>query len=307
MNTYLKYQPSLIHFAAFLSLAAGFMLINALLMQYLFSDITALMQSKSGTIKPGMVMQFKVAQLMSALLSFMMPAALFAYFSDPKPFSYVGLRNQLFPALVLASFAILVVVQPFVGWLGQLNANINFGAMQQSLEKLEEQYNWALQTFLKMDGPGDLLLNLFIMAIVPAVGEELFFRGGLQTVLLRLTQKAWIAIVLSAVVFALLHGTFFKILPIFTLGLMIGIVYHVTRNLWYTIIIHFLNNGLAVLAVYFSQKNATVKRLVDNEMNIQWYVALISLVFTVGLLFFIYRNGKTAAAEYIKSDNDYIA
>ncbi len=114
-----------------------------------------------------------------------------------------------------------------------------------------------------MNGAGDLVLNLFIMALLPAVGEELFFRGTFQKVLFRLSNSPWLSILISSAVFALLHGTIFKIVPILTLGSMLGTIYHYTRHLWYTIIIHFLNNGFAVFAVYYSSTSSSLQKLAD--------------------------------------------
>lgn len=295
-------------FMAFLGLAAGFMVLNALLMQYFFSDLTAVLLDKTAVISADMIVQFKLAQLMSAVLSFLVPALLFAYFSSPAALPYVGIRRQISPVLVLAAVALLVIVQPFVGWLGDLNSKINFGSLQKAMEEAEANYTRALQAFLKMKGMGDVLINLFIMALLPAFAEELFFRGALQKSLTRLTKYPAIAILLSTVVFAALHGTIFKMLPIFALGLMLGVIYQVTRNLWYTIIIHFLNNGLAVLAVYFSSKNEFMKKLANDNISITWYAAILSLTVAVLVLVFMHNKSKTELpAHTTDEDNDYIA
>src|SRR5688500_5816517 len=112
------------------------------------------------------------------------------------------------------------------------------------------------------------------MALLPAVGEELFFRGALQKTLLRWNRKPWLSILLSSMVFALLHGTFFKILPIFCLGLMLGTVYYVTSNIWYNIIIHFLNNALAVAAVYFANKSEILKKIASEDFTLPILLSL---------------------------------
>jgi membrane protease YdiL (CAAX protease family) len=84
-------------------------------------------------------------------------------------------------------------IQPFIGWLGNLNAKINFGSMQQSLIEREALYNRALQVFLQMKTVGDLFINLLIMALLPAIAEELFFRGSLQKAMMRLSiSRGWL-------------------------------------------------------------------------------------------------------------------
>jgi hypothetical protein len=173
---------------------------------------------------------------------------------------------------------------------------------------MEAMYNRALQVFLQMKNFGDLLINLFIMALLPAIGEELFFRGSLQKALLRISHKPWLAILISSVVFALLHGTFFKILPIFTLGLILGIVYYITRNLWYTILIHFVNNAFAVLSVYYANSSETLKKIASDNISVPLYGAFISLVVGIGIIYFIKKKSdEVLPATVTGDDNDYIA
>jgi hypothetical protein len=127
-------------------------------------------------------------------------------------------------------------------------------------------------------------------------------------VLLRLSNKPWLAIVVSASIFALLHGTFLKIVPIFTLGVVLGIVYHLTRNLWYTIIIHFINNAFALLAVYYGNKSALLKRMSDDNVAVPLYGAIISLIIAIGIIYFIKRESdKVFPAVITNEDNDYLA
>ena len=308
MNTYLKYQPPGVQLVAFLGLAMGFMVVSGLITYFFFSDLTAVLLDKNAVIQPALVVQFKVAQLLSAILSFLVPALLFGYFSSPRSMPYVGLQKSISPELIAASILFLVAVQPFVGWIGELNSMINFGSLQKAMQEAEAGYTRALQAFLRMDDAGDLIINLLIMALLPAIAEELFFRGALQKVMHRLMKMPVFAILFSSAVFAVLHGTIFKFLPIFALGLMLGTIYHVTRNIWYTIIIHFLNNALAVLAVYFSNKSEMIKKLANDDISIAWYIAAISLVATAAIIYFMRKKSdEVLPAHVTDEDNDYIA
>lgn len=308
MNTYLKYQPPGVQFMAFMGLAAGFFLITYVISAFLFADIGVVLQDTTAQITPGMINRFKWAQLCSACLSFILPGLLFGYYSSPKPFKYVGLYNNFSLAIIGMVVLLLFAVQPFVGWLGNLNAQANFGSMQEALKQAEARYTRALETFLTMKTPLDLFINLIIMALVPAVGEELFFRGSLQKVLLRWNKKPWLSILLSSVVFALLHGTFFKILPIFVLGIMLGTVFYVTRNLWYCIIIHFLNNAIAVLAVYFSKTNDTLKKFANDDLSMPLFLVVLSLIISVALIAGVKKKSDEVLPAFATDeDNDYLA
>lgn len=255
-----------------------------------------------------MIAHFKWAQLVGAIVSFVLPALLFGYFSSPKALSYIGLQKDVSPVLLMVCVFLLASIQPFVGWLGNLNAKVNFGSMQASLQAAEQRYNRVLDVFLQMKSAGAMILNLFIMALLPAVGEELFFRGALQKALLRLSSKPWLAILISSLIFALLHGTFFKIVPIFTLGVLLGTVYHITRNLWYTILIHFLNNAIAIMAFYFSDKNPSIKKFATDNFSVPVYAAIVSLLIVIALIYFIKKKSDEVFPAVITDENnDYMA
>jgi membrane protease YdiL (CAAX protease family) len=307
MNTYLKYQPPAIHFLAFLALAAGFFLVDVALSSLFFADLGSVFNNKDATVSPTMLNKFRWAQVSGSIISFILPSLLFAYYSSPKPLPYVGIKKNISILLIIAAVVLLFVVQPFITWLGEINSRANFGSLQKSFKEVEALYNRALKIFLQMKGLGDLFTNLFIMALLPAIGEELFFRGGFQKTLLRLSGRPWLAILVSSSVFAVLHGTFFKVLPIFTLGLLLGTVYFITRNLWYPIVIHFVNNAFAVLSVYYADSNTFFKKLADDNLSVPGYAVFASFICSMGLIYFIKRRSdQVLPATTTNEDNDYL-
>jgi membrane protease YdiL (CAAX protease family) len=308
MNTYLKYQPAAVQFLAFLGLAVGCIILNIAIFSFFFRDITAVMATNNAVLPPGLVNQYKSAQLVSSIITFIFPALLFGYYSSPKSLPYVGIHKNVSLILIVVSILLLFCIQPFITWLGEMNAKATFGAFQKSLLEKEALYNQQLKLFLKMNNGRDLLINLLIMALLPALGEELFFRGSLQKALLRLTKIPWIAIFVSSLIFAFLHGTMFKLFPIFTLGIILGTVYYVTRNLWYTIIIHFVNNALAVLSVYYANKSETLKKLAGDDLSVPLYGALVSLIIGIGIIYFLKKkSNEVFPAVLTNDDNEYIA
>jgi membrane protease YdiL (CAAX protease family) len=308
MNTYLKYQPPAIQFLTFLAFAGGFFFINYVVSSYFFRDISTALLDKNLVATPELIARFKWAQLVSAVISFLIPALLLGYFSSPKALPYIGVQRHISPVLIVAGIVFLVVIQPFIWWLGVLNAQLKFGTLQKTIEEIEALYARALGVFLQMKLVSDLVINLLIMALLPAIAEELFFRGSLQKVLLRMSNKPWLAILMTSAIFALLHNTFLKIAPIFALGLFLGIIYHVTRNLWYTIIIHFFNNALAVLSVYYADKSDFLKKISDDNYSVPVYSALVSLVIGVGIIFLMKRKSDEVFPKALTDeDNDYIA
>ena len=308
MNTYLKYQPPAIQFLDFLAFEGGCFLLASIVSYFFFQDVYAILLDKNVVVTPSLITKFKLAQLVSAGLSFLIPALLFGYFSSPKSLPYIGVQPYISPLLLVAVVALLFTIQPFISYLGYFNAHLNFGNWQQFVDQTEARYDRALKVFLQMPTFGHLIINVLIMALLPAVSEELFFRGAFQKALLRLSNKPWLAILLSATVFALLHGTMLKLIPIFALGLLLGTVYHVTCNVWYTIIIHFINNGFALIAVYYGNRSEFFRKMSDENTPIPIYFALLSLIAGLCLLYFIRKKSSEILPVVITNeDNDYLA
>ena len=308
MNTYLKYQPSGIHLLAFLAFAGGCFLLSSIVSYFYFQDVYAIMLDKTATISPEIITKFKLAQLFSAILSFLLPALLFGYYSSPKSLPYIGLQPHLSISIMLAVMLLFIFIQPFIGYIGYVNSHLHFGSLQKYIDQTEGRYERALKIFLQMPSLNDFFINLFIMALLPAVCEELFFRGALQKVLIRFSKIPWLGILVSAIVFALLHGTMLKIIPIFFLGLLLGTVYYFTRNLWYTITIHFINNGMALMAVYFGEKSELLKKMSDDNYMPPLYMAVAGLGISLLMLNIIRKKSNEVFPKFMSDeDNDYIA
>ena len=289
MRNYLKYQHPGVQFAVFMGIAAMMFFTYMTIAQIFFGDVGEAL-SKSNEISAETLKQFRWSQFLSAVMTFIIPASVYAYLSDERPFHYLGLKQHARVLIFLIVIFLLVAVQPFAIYMGQLNQNANFGLFQEGFKRMEEFSENAMKNFVRMNNPYDLMINLFIVAILPAVGEELFFRGALQNILERWTRVPWVAILLSSLLFALAHITAFKFLPILTLGAVLGTLFYITRNLWYNVFFHFLNNFMALLASYYATKYSMLKKLTEDDYRISLLVALASLAVTIGLFLLIRKR-----------------
>ncbi len=143
-----------------------------------------------------------------------------------------------------------IAIYPVIGLLAYLNELI---PMSESLVAMEDSAGELTMAIVKSDSIGVLLWNLVVVAVLPAVGEELVFRGIIQQELERQYSKPWLAIVLSALVFSTLHMQFAGFIPRFALGVLLGYVFYRTRNIWVPIILHFTNNAFALILVFIAQ------------------------------------------------------
>jgi len=137
-----------------------------------------------------------------------------------------------------------------------------------------------------------MILNLFIIAILPAVGEEFFFRGVLQKILIRLFKSVHVAIWVTAFIFSAIHFQFFGFVPRFILGLIFGYLFFWSGTLWLPVISHFINNAVPVIMSYI-QGMEKFNTPSDTPL---WKLALaLPLPVAIGLviLFYFRNNSKT--------------
>ena len=139
------------------------------------------------------------------------------------------------------------------------------------------------------------MLGLVVIAIIPAIGEELVFRGIVQNELLRWTKNAHISIWLAAIVFSTVHLQFYGFLPRVVLGAMFGYLYHWSGNLWLAMFAHFVNNAVQVVALFFYQRG-NLQYDVEGTESVPANFIVIGTLLTAGLLYYFYKyfeNKKT--------------
>jgi membrane protease YdiL (CAAX protease family) len=159
----------------------------------------------------------------------------------------------------------------------------------------EEQAAKLTEAFLSMPNPADLVISLFIMALIPALGEELLFRSTLQPLIAKWTNKPIIAIWITAFVFSFIHFQFFGFLPRFFMGAFLGYLFYWSGSVWYSVAAHFANNGLAV-CVYYMKQHDLINFSTDNlgsGPNATIQIILSLCIIPVGLLLFKNISVKT--------------
>lgn len=168
----------------------------------------------------------------------------------------IGLDVQSLPKplwLVMALSA-MVLLLPAVEWLQWLNNQLVFpeslAAIEANLRMIQKLNLDQIHLMIEPEKQSLWPYTIVIMAILPAVGEELVFRGALQNLLIRKFGSTQ-GIVLTALIFTLIHRQFYNILPMFVLALLLGYVYYLTGSLLTTIAMHLLNNALSLFMVYY--------------------------------------------------------
>ena len=241
----------------------------------------------------------RIAQGLSSIMMFVVPPIVY-YFVTRKEHQMedLGFRKVCSPwyLYILIGVALMFVSLPVTNQLTTWNEGMNLGTafekFEDLLKTLEQTAAETTERLLNVDSIGGLLLNLLIIGLIPAVGEELTFRGLLQQSLTRDVKNPHIAIILSAAIFSFIHFQFYGFLPRMFLGLLLGYMFYISGSLWTSIAMHFVNNGSAVLVYYLNNKgviNVDVEHFGATESV--WLI-VASAVMTVVLIVWNWRKRK---------------
>lgn len=213
------------------------------------------------------------------LFSFLLPSLFFVIFFKKEPFlSFFDLdRNIKFSVLGL-SILVFMASLPVVYFSFFLNQMIE---LPEFLSPMESGTEELMKAILSERTVFALFTNLILIGVVPAIGEELVFRGILQNKLIAISGNKWVGVTLAAIVFSIIHFQFEGFLPRVILGFILGAIYVLTNNLWYPVLIHFFNNGMQVVLAYFSPETVEAA---DHLVAIPWQSAILSFLLTVILL-----------------------
>lgn len=224
---------------------------------------------------------FNAARVLNTLASFLvfcLPALILGKIVTRSPFKYLGFQLKMSSKQVLLVLMIAFVGLVLSGALGELNQAIPLPAKWLSAAKeAEAKYKESMMAMATMRGLGDYILALLVMAMAPALFEEILFRGALQQIFVGWTRNSFLGILLASVLFSAIHFSYFGFLPRTALGLILGYVFYYSKNLWLNILIHFLYNGIIVTQLFVANKQGKqIEKVMDESMPI--WLGLIAVI-----------------------------
>ena len=239
-------------------LGLAFQFLGAFLAAWIYgfsvSDILAL-----GTYEDSSyVAASKLIQILGSVGTFIVPAFLFSYLFDGDFLSYYKFRNPTGMAPMFLVVLMMVSVIPFINYMAEINMKmeIPIRALDQLLRTLESTAEEMMVAFTATNSIGGLLINLLMIGVIAAVGEELIFRGLLQKLMIDMVKNVHLAILITALLFSAFHFQFFSFLPRFVLGVILGYLMFYGQSIWYPILAHFVNNAMGVIYYYFNSRGS---------------------------------------------------
>lgn len=271
------------------------MLIAIALVPFVFElsnfDITMVYQDSLATADISIL---KFLQFFNSFGLFLVPGLLLYFLFQQNQFRQ-HLAKASSAKVFFLTFLIALSSLPVVGFLGEWNASLElpnaFQALELWMKNAEEKAAMLTEAFLQMQNPKDLVINLILIAMLPAIGEELVFRGVLQTSINEgLKNKHW-GVWIAAFLFSAIHFQFYGFFPRMLLGAVFGYLFLWSKDIRMPIFAHFLNNGIAVLFSYFFGYNSIDKQLEENNSTLAFSLFLLS---SLAFSFFIFLFRKTA-------------
>lgn len=258
------------------------------------SDLSSTLSDYSN---PNNLSFLKYLQSMQAFGLFILPAFIIAYLFRSD--HYLAFNKKVNSKTIFISIFILVASIPIINSLGALNQSMQLpdwlSGIENWIKEKEENAQNITESFLVMNTLRGLLFNLFMLAVLPAIGEELIFRGILQRIFAEWTRNIHIGILIAGFLFSAMHFQFYGFLPRMILGILLGYLFYWSGSIWIPIVGHFTNNAIAVLFYYF-YSDEMIHEVESFGFNQGSYGYLVmSIIVVSSALYLFYKDNKPIA------------
>lgn len=239
----------------------------------------------------------RAMQLAGHLFTFTGASLIFALFFFGKGWlQALGFRKVSDLVLVGAGMGFLLFSFPLAQALLYWNAQL---PLPEWAMQAENNTAALLQQLLRMEHPSELVFNFLLIAVAPAIGEELLFRGLLQSYFQRLLGKPWLAIWITAIIFSFFHFQLAGFLPRMLLGACLGYLFFWTSNLWIPIAAHLAINGIQVVIPWFYPEMIELAASENTDVP-NWGLIITSTIFMLVIGRWIYQRSNTVPANEIQ-------
>lgn len=289
-----------------LFLIVGLCLVSALLFSLLGGLAVVLfygfdMGSFYDYSNPKTIEGLKLFQLLSSIGLFIVPPIIYSLITSKTILKGLSLSSSSKTISWFLVIIIMVVASPAMSWVVAINEQMSLPDFMSSIEDWMKQSEASAEVltkaFISFNGLPSLFYILLIVAVVPAIGEELLFRGVIQKIFTKWTKNHHLAIWITAFLFSALHMQFYGFLPRMLLGAMFGYFFIWSGSLWLPILGHFINNGSVVILSYLYPELMENSELnVFNKDGNTWAPTIISFILVV-LGIYLFKKLNTQKIE----------
>ena len=240
---------------------------------------------------------YRIVQSFGSVGTFMLPPLFFSYLSERNWFSYSKINKA--PGYRLSNIVIVMslVLIPIVWILAEWNEGWKLpgalAGLDEWMRRMDEQNNELVKLMTRDSRIGILLINLFVMAVLPAVGEELMFRGTIQPFLQKWTKNPHWAIWITAIIFSAIHFQISGFIPRMLIGAYLGYLCYWSGSLWLPILAHFMHNSMSILTDFIMlRRGFDVENVNFTDIHGWEYIIGVAIILAIGGIYLLWRNRR---------------
>ena len=260
---------------------------------WFFTDSNASLATFGSASTTGNIAFIRILQIFSTFGLFIVGPIAYSFLAGVNAKHYFFFDKKINWTLFFIVIALMFCSTALLEWITALNQKMSLPealhGMELWMKQKEDEAAEVTKMLLVMKDYSAFGINLLMIAILPAIGEELFFRGGIQNILIQWFKNHHVAIWITAILFSAIHLQFYGFFPRMFLGALFGYLMIYGKSIWYAILGHFLNNGTAVVIAFVMQKQGKSLEEIDKTSSFEWYGYLISAILTLILLFAFFK------------------
>lgn len=236
-------------------------------------------------------------QAVGTLLLMFIPSRLFSLIVHGKSWHWLGLNRHFNYVQVSMAFLIIFAANFAAIPFDELTRSCvsHFPSLYAKALQMESDYASQVEILGSLRSVSGFFTGLFVIALLPAFFEEVFFRGVIQNLFTRWWGRPFIAILATSLFFSLVHGSVFLFISRAVLGIALGLIFYYTRNVWVSFLAHFINNGLAFTQLFFAGGKASAMDAGTGNLLLDWAGAGMAVVIS----FFLFRFLKKRSEVFL--------
>jgi len=272
---------------------------------FIFNPETELLSDPSFYADKNDILFLRYILIVQHLSIFIIPGVLLIYKlerSDRDSFLMLNMPGVKDIAYVtLLAFCLI----PVTGITGEFNSEMKLpewlSGVETWMKGKEDTADRLFELILAPDNIGSLAVNLVMIALLPALGEELIFRGIFQKILTKMFSSGHAAVLVTAFVFSAMHFQFYGFIPRFILGIVFGYLFLWSGTIWLPVIAHFFNNAISVIMSYLQAPELT---LVQPEIQVMQKIGSVLFPIVVVSIIMLYFRRKSVVRSRLQTGQD---
>lgn len=202
----------------------------------------------------------RIATLINDIIMFVMPPVICAVVYSYRPAEYLRVASTPGPTPLILAVGTMICSIPMMNMIIEWNEGLSLpsslAAMESWMREAEQRAGDTVNTLMGGSSAGSLILSILIVGVLAGFSEELFFRGGIQRLLVSGRVNPHVAIWVTAFLFSAIHLQFFGFFPRLLLGAFFGYLLYWTKNLWVPIVCHILNNSIVATVTWMTARGS---------------------------------------------------